>query len=166
MTTETTQLDINSPAETSSEAKNAATDTKEGVISLFDILTTLAERKRFIFKVTAAFALLAVVISFLLPARYSATATILTPQQNTSMAAALSAQLGNLGGMASLASGGGLSLKNPNDMYVGLLNSRTVEDAMVQHFDLMGKPLQSVGGFLDSVNVLLKDHLLCRSRHL
>lgn len=139
MTTETTQFDMNSPAETSSEAKSAATDTKEGVISLFDILIALAERKRFIFKVTAAFALLAVAIALLLPARYSATATILTPQQNTSMAAALSAQLGNLGGMASLAGGGGLSLKNPNDMYVGLLNSRTVEDAMVQHFDLMGE---------------------------
>lgn len=62
--------------------------------------------------------------------------TLLPPQQNTSISAALASQLGSLGGMAALA-GGGLGLKNPNDMFVGMLRSRTVEDAMVQHFGLM-----------------------------
>jgi len=38
--------------------------------------------------------------------------------------------------MAALA-GGALGLKNPNDMFVGMLKSRTVEDAMVQQFGLM-----------------------------
>jgi uncharacterized protein involved in exopolysaccharide biosynthesis len=52
------------------------------------------------------------------------------------MGAALASQLGNLGGMAALA-GGSLGLKNPNDMYVAMFKSRTVEDAMVQHFGLM-----------------------------
>ena len=52
------------------------------------------------------------------------------------MGAALASQLGNLGGMAALA-GGSLSLKNPNDMFVAMFKSRTVEDAMVQHFGLM-----------------------------
>ncbi len=52
------------------------------------------------------------------------------------LAAALSSQLSSLGGVASLA-GGSLGLKNPNDLYVGMLKSRTVEDAMVQHFSLL-----------------------------
>jgi uncharacterized protein involved in exopolysaccharide biosynthesis len=52
------------------------------------------------------------------------------------MGAALASQLGNLGGMAALA-GGSLGLKNPNDMFVAMFKSRTVEDAMVQHFGLM-----------------------------
>jgi uncharacterized protein involved in exopolysaccharide biosynthesis len=38
--------------------------------------------------------------------------------------------------MAALA-GGSLGLKNPNDMFVAMFKSRTVEDAMVQHFGLM-----------------------------
>ncbi len=38
--------------------------------------------------------------------------------------------------MAALA-GSGLNLKNPNDMFIAMLKSRTVEDAMVQHFGLM-----------------------------
>jgi uncharacterized protein involved in exopolysaccharide biosynthesis len=138
MTTETTQFDRNEAAGSSFEADRTAPGAKEDDISLFDFLIVLAERKRFIFKVTAAFALLAVAISFLLPPHYSATATILTPQQNSSMGAALAAQLGNMGGMAALA-GGGLGLKNPNDAYVGMLTSRTVEDAMVRHFDLMSE---------------------------
>ena len=45
-------------------------------------------------------------------------------------------QLGNLGSVASLA-GGNLGLKNPNDLQVAMLKSRTVEDAMVDRFHLM-----------------------------
>ncbi len=105
-------------------------------ISLLDLLIVLAERKRIILAVTAVFAVGAIIVSLVLPPRYTATATLLPPQQGSSMGAALASQLGNLGGMAALA-GGSLGLKNPNDMYVAMFKSRTVEDAMVQHFGLM-----------------------------
>jgi tyrosine-protein kinase Etk/Wzc len=111
----------------------------EDEISVLDILIILAQRKRTIFLIAAACGALAAVVSLLLPNRYTATATLLPPQQGSSMSSALAAQLsslGNLGGMASLAAGG-LGVKNPNDLYVAMLKSRTVEDAMVQHFDLM-----------------------------
>jgi uncharacterized protein involved in exopolysaccharide biosynthesis len=45
-------------------------------------------------------------------------------------------QLGNLGSVASLA-GGSLGLKNPNDLQVAMLKSRTVEDAMLDRFHLV-----------------------------
>ena len=122
------------PVPKPSTAGRAAKDDDE--ISLLDLLIVLAERKRTIFLVTAVFAVLALVVSLLLPVRYTATVTLLPPQQNSSMGAALASQLGNLGGMAALA-GGGLGLKNPNDMYVAMFKSHTVEDAMVQHFGLM-----------------------------
>jgi tyrosine-protein kinase Etk/Wzc len=137
MTTEAPHSGLNEHDDFPSQPKAARLDAKEGgEISLLDLLIILAERKRFIFYVTAASASLAMVISLLLPVRYTATVTLLTPQQNTSMGAALASQLGNLGGMAALA-GGGLGLKNPNDMFVGMLRSRTVEDAMIQRFGLM-----------------------------
>ena len=111
-------------------------ETSEGErISLLDLLLVVAERKRIIIWITGIFALLAIVISLLLPASYTATVTLLPPQQSSSMGAALASQLGNLGGMASLA-GGSLGLKNPNDQYVAMLKSRTVEDAMVKRFNL------------------------------
>jgi uncharacterized protein involved in exopolysaccharide biosynthesis len=110
--------------------------TGEDEISLLDLLIVLAERKRFILAVTAAFAIIAIIVSLVLPPRYTATVTLLAPQQSSSMGAALASQLGNMGGMAALA-GGSLGLKNPNDMFVAMFKSRTVEDAMVQHFGLM-----------------------------
>jgi uncharacterized protein involved in exopolysaccharide biosynthesis len=130
----------------SGESEHAGTRTEPGAagqgaeefytISLFDLLIVIAERKRFILWVTAVFALLALGIALLLPNRYTATVTLMTPQQNLSMGSLLASQMGNMGGMAALATGGNL-LKNPNDTFVGLLTSRTVEDAMVQHFGLM-----------------------------
>jgi tyrosine-protein kinase Etk/Wzc len=107
-----------------------------GRIDLLDLLIIVAERKRTVAWVTGTFVLLAIVISLILPVRYTASVILLPPQQNASMGAALASQLGNLGGMASLA-GGSLGLKNPNDMYIAMFKTRTVEDAMVQHFDLM-----------------------------
>ena len=109
---------------------------KEDEISLLDLLIILAERKRVMLQVTAVFATLAIVVSLLLPKSYTATATLLTPQQNSSTSASLAAQLGSPGSIAAL-SGGSLALKNPNDMFVGMMMSRTVEDAVVQHFGLM-----------------------------
>jgi tyrosine-protein kinase Etk/Wzc len=113
-----------------------ATTRDNDEISLLDLLIILAERKQTILFVTAVFAVLSITISLVLPKRYTASVSLLPPQQNSSMGAALASQLGNLGGVAALA-GGSLGLKNPNDQFVGMLKSRTVEDAMVQHFGLM-----------------------------
>lgn len=111
----------------------------EGDVSLLDILILLLERKRFIIRFVVCAALLAIVVSFLLPVRYEANVMLLPPQQNSSLGSTLLGQLGNIGSLGSLASlaGGSLNLKNPSDMYVSLLTSRTVEDAMIQRFNLM-----------------------------
>ncbi len=109
----------------------------EDEISLLDLLIVLAERKRTIFWVTAGFAILAIIVSLLLPVRYTAMVTLLPPQQNSSLSSQLAAQFGALGQVAALAGGGSSLLKNPNDMYVGMLKSRTVEDAMIQRYGLM-----------------------------
>ena len=105
-------------------------------ISLLDLLIVLAERKRTILWVTAAFAVIAIFVSLVLPQSYTAMVVLLPPQQSSSMGGAIASQLGNLGGMAALA-GSGLGLKSPNDTIVAELKSRTVEEAMVQHFGLM-----------------------------
>jgi uncharacterized protein involved in exopolysaccharide biosynthesis len=110
---------------------------REEEISLLDLLIVLAERKRAIFWITTGFAVVAIIVSLLLPVSYTATVTILPPQQNSSLSSQLAAQLGNLGGIMQMAGGGSSLLKNPNDMYVAMLKSRTVEDAMVNRFGLM-----------------------------
>ena len=106
-------------------------------ISLLDLLLVVVQERRFILRVTLALALFGLLLAFVLPTRYTATTAILPPQQSGSAGSALMAQLGSLGSMASLAGGGGLgALKNPNDMQVAMLKSRTVEDAMIDRFHL------------------------------
>ncbi len=108
--------------------------------SLLDFLILVLERKRFLAWFILGATVLSTIIAFLLPVRYEGKVLLLPPAQNSSLGSALIEQLGNLdsslGSLASLA-GGGLGLKNPADMYVSLLTSRTVEDAMIHRFGLM-----------------------------
>ena len=111
----------------------------ETEVSMLDILVLLLERKRFVLRFVAGAAMLSVVVALVLPVRYEGKVVLLPPQQNSSIGSALMGQLGGMGALGSLASlaGGGLNLKNPADMYVSFLTSRTVEDAMIQRFGLM-----------------------------
>jgi len=100
---------------------------------VLDLLIILSRRKQVILGTTLATAVLAAIVSLLLPNRYTATANILPPQQSPSLAASMIGQLGALGAMAQK----DLGLKNPNDLYVGMLRSRTAEDALIRRFDLL-----------------------------
>jgi uncharacterized protein involved in exopolysaccharide biosynthesis len=107
----------------------------EEEISLLDLLVVLARNRRLILKTTIGVTLVALIATFILPNKYTASTAILPPQQNSSVGSALMAQLGAIGSLASL--GGGMGLKNPGDLQVALLKSQTVEDAMVDRFHLM-----------------------------
>jgi tyrosine-protein kinase Etk/Wzc len=103
---------------------------------LLDVLIVLSRRQRIILRTTLAAAAVAAAIALGLPNRYTATANILPPQQSPSLAASMIGQLGALGPMAAMAQRD-LGLKNPNDLYVGMVRSRTVEDALIARFDLL-----------------------------
>jgi len=100
--------------------------------TFLDLLILLAKRKRLVLGLPVVFAAVAALITLSLPNIYLATAQILPPQQNQSTAAAMLNQLGGFAGAA----GGALGLKNPSDLYVGLLSSRTVADNLIQRLDL------------------------------
>ena len=136
MATETRYSDLEERAGGLPPARPADSGSKDE-ISLLDLLIVLAERKRLILLITVAFAVVALIVSLILPIWYTADVTILPPQQNQSLGSAIASQLGSLGSVAALAgAGSSLGLKNPNDMYVAMLKSETVEDGMVHDFDL------------------------------
>ena len=108
----------------------------EGDTSLLDILIVLARRKSLILKTTLVLVLLTVGVCLALPNKYTATTSLLPPQQNTGSSLNFLSQLGGLSSLASMA-GGSVPLKNPNDLQVALLKSQTVEDAMVDQFHLL-----------------------------
>jgi tyrosine-protein kinase Etk/Wzc len=129
---------IEETAETMDGASLSETPSDGYEVSLIDVLTQLAYRKWLIAKVTGIAVLAGVILSLVLPVRYTATTKIMPPQQTQSTASMLMMnQLTSAGGgsLAALA-GGGLGLKNPNDIYIGLLTSRPIADAIIQKFDL------------------------------
>ena len=102
-------------------------------VSLPPIIRVALKRKKLIGIVALAVVALALATALLLPRRYMATTVILPPQQSGSAGAAMMAQLSSLSAMAGA---GALGIKNPNDLQVALLKSRSVEDAMAARFHL------------------------------
>jgi uncharacterized protein involved in exopolysaccharide biosynthesis len=92
----------------------------------------LAKHKKVVVAFPLVVAIVSAAISFVLPNEYTATTKLLPPQQQQSGAAALLSQLGGMAGAAAGVAG----IKNPNDMYVGMLKSRTVADRMIEQFHL------------------------------
>jgi tyrosine-protein kinase Etk/Wzc len=104
---------------------------------LIDLLTQLAYRRWLIAMVTGIAVTSGLVLSLVLPVRYTAATKLMPPQQSPSSASMLMNQLTSSGaGSLAAMAGAGLALKNPNDIYVGLLNSRPVADAIIQKFGL------------------------------
>ena len=101
-------------------------------IGLAEVLTWLGEQKLLIAGVTGAAMLGSLVVALLLPPVYTARTTLLAPgsQQQSGSAAALAA-LGTLGGL-----GAGLVAKSPDELYVSLLKSDSVQRALAERFDL------------------------------
>src|SRR5579872_3274247 len=99
-----------------------------------DVLVILAKRKSFLLKFVGTTVLLAAGISFLFRNSYTSNAKIMPPQQNQSMSA--TAMLSQLGPLAALA-GSQLGLRNPSDVYVAMLHSNTIADALIDQFSLM-----------------------------
>lgn len=100
--------------------------------SLIDLATALGRSRRTLVAAPLACALLALGVTFLMPNVYTGTARLMPPQQGSSAASLLMGQLGGIGGIASSA----LGLKNPSDLYIGVLKSYAIEDAIIARFNL------------------------------
>ena len=79
-------------------------------------------------------------IAYVIPSRYTSTARLMPPDQSNSSATMLAAVAGSLGGgrgsPLAAAAGDLLGLKSSGDLFVGVLQSRTVEEDLVFKFDL------------------------------
>ncbi len=75
------------------------------------------------------------VIAFLIPARYTATSRLMPPDKATQGIASVVSALGKGGDLTSLG-GELLGVKTSGDLFIGVLKSDTVENALVNKFDL------------------------------
>jgi uncharacterized protein involved in exopolysaccharide biosynthesis len=115
------------------DPQSTSHDVEGDRINLLDLLIVLAKHKKLVLGLPAGAAIVAAIVSLLLPNIYTATTKILPPQPSQSATTALLAQFGALmGGGAATP----LAFRNPNDLYVGMLKSRTVADNLIARFDL------------------------------
>jgi capsule polysaccharide export protein KpsE/RkpR len=116
-------------------------------------LRLLWEQRGLLARVVLCGLLAGALIAFLIPARYDSTGRLMPPDGNQSgglamAAAALSGGPASLGGIA----GGLFGLKSTSDIFVGILSSRTVQDNLIQQFDL--KKIYGVGRMEDARRIL------------
>lgn len=105
-------------------------------VGVLDLLLVLVEQKKTILLMTLAGALLAAAYTYSLRDSYTATAVIALPQQQRSSMANLASQLSGAGN----AIGGATDLlKNPSELYISLMSSRTVADTLIARFGLQEK---------------------------
>ncbi len=103
----------------------------EDEISLLVLAITLAKHKKLILGAPFVAALVAAAFTLFSSNIYTADTKILPPQQQQSGAAAMLNQLGALSGM-----GSATGIKNPNDVYIAMLKSRTLQDNLIRRFKL------------------------------
>jgi tyrosine-protein kinase Etk/Wzc len=103
-------------------------------VGLLDVLGALGKRKTFLTIFTAVVTVLTTITVFLLPVSYTAEAVIMPPQQAQSALASLT--VGALGAVAGGGVASQLGLKNQNDLYIGILKSRSTQENLIRQFHL------------------------------
>jgi tyrosine-protein kinase Etk/Wzc len=102
---------------------------------IMDVALILAARKYTILLTTLAGFVIAILLVLTVDPKYTAKTVILPPQQDQSSASALLGQFSALSSMTGL--GSSLGIKNPTDLYLGILGSQSVTDALVKRFDII-----------------------------
>jgi capsule polysaccharide export protein KpsE/RkpR len=105
--------------------------------SIFARLGSLLKQRRIILRAAIVGLCLGLIIAFVIPKRYESTTQLMPPDNQSSsgmaMIAALSAKSG--AGLAPLA-GDLLGVKSSGALFIGILRSTTVEDRLIERFDL------------------------------
>ncbi len=105
----------------------------EDTVDLLELGVLLARRKRFLALSGLILAVVTLATTLIMKPTFTAKVVIMPPQKSSS-------PLAQLGALSALAGGGGatsaLGLKNPDDLYIGLLQSETIADGLIQRFHL------------------------------
>ena len=104
-------------------------------MSFMELLSVLVRHKKLIGGITAGAAVVSLVWSLLMTPIFRGETKILPPRQDSSsnLAMQLLNQMGGFGGLVP----GAFGLENKNEMYIGILRSRTVYDKIIDRFGLM-----------------------------
>jgi uncharacterized protein involved in exopolysaccharide biosynthesis len=140
--------------ETDYDGLRASESQQQPVMQTIDIAWLLWARRRFVARFTAQGVVLFILIAFLIPKRYTATVHLMPPSFNNISELAMSlpgltsdsdSGSGSGGGSGGGGKGSGLmglasqllGLNSSGQLFVGVLQSRTIEDDIINRFGLM-----------------------------
>ena len=107
--------------------------------SFLPYLRLFWEHRRFLFR-TGTYALLAsILIAFLIPVRYQSLTRLMPPDSQSASGIGMLAAMAGKGGTAGLGGLAGdlLGVKSSGALFVGILGSETVQDRLIDEFNLM-----------------------------
>jgi capsule polysaccharide export protein KpsE/RkpR len=123
-------------------------------LEAIDVAWLLWGERRFLGQCTAAGLVAFLLLAFLLPKHYTATAQLMPPDFNSSSDLMMALPAMSSGGGSESSGGGGVSggggtgslmglaskllgVSSSGDLFIGVLRSRTIEDDIIKRFDLM-----------------------------
>jgi len=113
-----------------------ATEEPRGRQRVVAQLGLLWEQRRLLYRWAAIGFVVSTIIALVIPVRYTSTTRLMPPDQGGAGMTSVLAALGRAGGGLGALGGELLGLKTSGDLFVGVLRSRTVEDDIVNKFDL------------------------------
>lgn len=128
------ELDLLEPL-LSLEGEEEARKRREKSVARLRLLWT---RRGVLGRIAGVGLLVATVIAVLIPKQFTSTVRLMPPDQGSSQGAAMIAALaGREGGTLSSLAASALGMKTTGDLFIGILRSDTVQDDVLQKFDML-----------------------------
>jgi capsule polysaccharide export protein KpsE/RkpR len=123
----------------SASPTQAKTELKWATLESFSVAWLLWRKRQFVLRLTGIGAVVGLILALLIPSRFTATAQLMPPDamggESMGMAAMAAGMADKAGGLGTAAADL-LGFKSSGALFVGILKSRTVQDRLVEQFDL------------------------------
>ena len=105
-------------------------------ISIAELGMVIWQRRRWLAKVIGLGVLVAVGIALLIPNQYTSTAQLMPPDAQSLSSPSMLNALAGAGSIAPSLAGGLMSTRTPGATFIGILDSQTAQDDIINRFDL------------------------------
>lgn len=117
------------------QLKDVVDDSSDLEIPVAELIAAILQRRRWLAKATGIGLVLAVCYASSIPNQYTSTAELMPPDQQALSSTSVLSALSGTGAVASLG-GGLLNAKSPAGTFIGILDSQTAQDDIINRFDL------------------------------
>ena len=116
--------------------QDVADSTSDLEIPVADLVAAIWQRRRCLAKVIGLGVLVAIGIALLIPNKYTSTAQLMPPDSQALSSTSMLSALAGGGTIAPSLAGGLMNAQTPGGTFIGILDSQTAQDDIINRFDL------------------------------